>query len=448
MADRYDLIVRGGTCLTPAGRIETDIATRGGRIAAIGDLSRAQAEMRLDAKGLHVLPGIIDSQVHFREPGNEHKEDLESGTRAAALGGVTAVFEMPNTDPPTVLGEHLDDKIKRATGRSWCDFAFFVGAAKENINRLSGLEQLPGCCGIKIFMGSSTGSLLVADKGLLRTVLERGRRRIAVHAEDEERLKARFEYAAHGKQAYCHPIWRDDETALIATRKILELVRETRRRIHVLHVSTRQEIELLAGHKDLVTVEVTPQHLTLAAPDAYDRLGTLAQMNPPIRTEAHRAGLWAGIANGVVDVIGSDHAPHTLDEKAQPYPASPSGMPGVQTLVPVMLNHVNEGRLTLERFVDLTAGGAARVYGIARKGRLAVGYDADLTLVDLKAKRTIGNDWIASKCGWTPFDGMQVTGWPAATIVRGHIVMRDDELAENGQVGRPIHFVDTGGADD
>ena len=443
MADSFDLIVRNGVCMTPAGRMETDIGLADGRIAALGDLSGAEGET-FDAKGLHVLPGVIDTQVHFREPGAEHKEDLESGTRAAVMGGVTTIFEMPNTDPPTVRGEHLSDKIARATGRAWCDFAFFIGAAKENLNRLAGLEQLAGCCGVKIFMGSSTGSLLVDDKSVLTEVLKRGRRRIAIHAEDEARLQERWEFARDGKKPYCHPIWRDDETALIATRRILELAYRTRRRIHVLHVSTAQEMELLAQHKDLATVEVTPQHLTLAAPDAYNSLGTLAQMNPPIRNEQQREGLWKAVADGVVDVIGSDHAPHTLAEKEKPYPESPSGMPGVQTLVPVMLNHVARGRLTLERFVDLTSAGPARIYNIACKGRIAAGYDGDLTLVDLKAKRTIENSWIVSKCGWTPFDGVTVTGWPVATIVRGAIVMRDGKTQKGGQTGRPARFTDTG----
>ncbi|UCH75091.1 MAG: dihydroorotase [Rhodospirillales bacterium] len=443
MAEHLDLIIRGGTCLTPAGRLDTDIGVSGGRITAIGDLAAASADTVLDAKGLHVLPGVIDSQVHFREPGNEHKEDLESGTRAAIMGGVTAVFEMPNTNPPTVSTADLTDKIKRAGGRAWCDFAFFIGAAKENVNRLAGLEQLTGCCGIKVFMGSSTGSLLVAEKHVLREVMSRGRRRIAIHAEDEERLKARYEYALDGGKPYCHPIWRDEETALLATRRALELAGETRRRIHILHVTTAAEMGLLAQHKDLATVEVTPQHLTLAAPEAYNRLGTLAQMNPPIRDEKQRIGLWKAVASGVVDVIGSDHAPHTLEEKEKPYPESPSGMPGVQTLVPVMLNHVHEGRLTLERFVDLTAAGPARIYNVARKGRIAVGFDADFTIVDLKAKRTITADWIVSKCGWTPFDGMAVTGWPAATVIRGRIVMREDET-QGDPIGRTVPFIDTG----
>ncbi|HEX7005698.1 MAG TPA: dihydroorotase [Alphaproteobacteria bacterium] len=429
MADSFDLVIRGGICLTPAGRVATDVGVAGGRIAALGDLSRAAAAETLDAKGLHVLPGVIDTQVHFREPGLEHKEDLESGTRAAALGGVTAVFEMPNTSPSTTTAEALADKVKRAQGRVWCDIAFFVGATPDNADQLAALERRPGCCGIKIFMGSSTGSLLVAEDEAVARALSHGFRRVAVHAEDEARLRERRGLVEGGAPPHRHPEWRDEETALRATRRLMALVERTGRRVHVLHVTTADEIPLLARHKDRVSVEVTPQHLTLAAPECYDRLGTYAQMNPPIRDARHREALWHGIAQGVVDVIGSDHAPHAREEKDKPYPQSPSGMPGVQTLVPIMLDHVNAGRFTLERFVDLTSAGPARLYNIAAKGRIAVGYDADFTLVDLKARRTIENRWIASKCGWTPFDGMTVTGWPAATVVRGTIVMREDTLA-------------------
>ena len=444
MAETFDLVIRGGTCLTPSGRVATDVGVAGGRIAALGDLARVKAAETLDAKGLHVLPGVIDTQVHFREPGLEHKEDLESGTRAAALGGVTAVFEMPNTTPSTTTAEALADKVRRASGRVWCDIAFFVGATPDNAEQLAVLERLPGCCGVKIFMGSSTGSLLVSEDDALARVLGSGFRRVAVHSEDEARLRERRKLVAGGAPVHKHPEWRDAETALSATRRLMALVERTGRRVHVLHVTTADEMPLLAAHKDRVTVEVTPQHLTLAAPECYDRLGTYAQMNPPIRDAHHRDALWRGVAEGIVDVIGSDHAPHTREEKVKPYPASPSGMPGVQTLVPIMLDHVNAGRLTLERFVDLTSAGPARLYGIAGKGRMAVGYDADFTLVDLKAQRTIANDWIASKCGWTPFDGVTVTGWPIATVVRGRIVMRDDALAA-AATGALVRFAEAKG---
>ncbi len=427
MSETYDLILRGGKVATPNGIVDADLGVRGGRIAAIGRVEGDGRET-IDATGLHVLPGVIDSQVHFREPGLEHKEDLGTGTAAAVLGGVTSVFEMPNTRPGTVTAADLEDKVRRSRGRVWCDIAFFVGASAENAGQLGGLEQLPGCAGVKLFMGSSTGNLLVADDENVRRVLESGRRRVAVHAEDEDRLRERFALVKDGADPAMHPNWRDVETAVTATRRLLRLAGAARRRVHVLHVTTSEEIDLLAAHKELATVEVTPQHLTMAAPDCYERLGTLAQMNPPIRDDRHRQALWRAVDQGIVDCVGSDHAPHTLEEKARPYPQSPSGMPGVQTLLPLLLDHMNAGRLTLERLVDLTSAGPARIYGIAGKGRIAVGYDADLTLVDIEARRTIRNDWIASRCGWTPYDGMTIQGWPIATILRGRVAMRDDQL--------------------
>jgi len=436
----YDLIFRGGAIANHDGVGRGDVAIRDGRIAALGDLGRADAREIVDVTGLHILPGVVDSQVHLREPGNEHKEDLETGGRAAVLGGVTTVFEMPNTKPPTTSPEALADKVARARHRMYCDFAFYGGATTENVDLLAAMEREPGCCGIKIFMGSSTGTLLVEkDEDVLR-VLKAIRRRAAVHSEDEFRLRERRPLALTGR-VETHPVWRDAEAAVLCTERLLRLAREAGKRIHVLHVSTAEEIPLLAAHKDIATVEVTPQHLTLAAPGCYEELGTLAQMNPPIRGAEHRDGLWRGVADGVVDVLGSDHAPHTREEKADAYPKSPSGMPGVQTLVPVMLDHVNAGRLTLSRFVDLTSHGPQRIFGMARKGRIAVGYDADLTIVDLAARRTITNEWIASRCGWTPYDGRTVTGWPIGTVVRGRRVMWEDEILGEAR-GEPVLFLE------
>lgn len=440
MAEYFDLIVSGGTVVNQNGRAETDLGVRGGRIARLGDLSRAVAGERLDATGLHVLPGVIDSQVHFREPGLDHKEDLATGSRAAVLGGVTAVFEMPNTKPSTVTPADLADKLARAQDRMFCDFAFYAGATGANPAELADMERMPGCAGIKVFMGASTGSLLVAEDDGLERVLRAGHRRVAIHAEDEARLVERRAIAERGDVAdHCN--WRDPVSALTATTRAVRIARRLGRRIHILHVTTAEEIAFLAQHKDLVTVEVTPQHLTLAAPEAYRRLGSLAQMNPPIREAHHRDGLWQGVRQGVVDVIGSDHAPHTREEKARPYPQSPSGMPGVQTLLPLLLDHLAAGRLTLERLVDLTSAGAQRIFGLAGKGRIAVGYDADLTLVDLAASREITAGWLASRCGWSPFEGQRVTGWPMATIIRGMIVMRDGEVASQAS-GRPLRFVE------
>ena len=437
MAETFDLLFKGATVVNQDGASEADIGVRDGRIAAIGSIKKKQSGETVDVTGLHILPGVIDTQVHFREPGFEHKEDLESGSRSAVLGGVTAVFEMPNTRPATTSAEALADKVSRATGRMFCDFAFFVGATRDNVDRLATLELLPGAAGVKVFMGSSTGDLMVDDEETLARVLATIRRRAAFHAEDEARLKARLSHRREGDPS-SHSEWRDPQAALMATTRLLRMASEAGKRVHVLHVSTAEEMELLARHKDIASVEVTPQHLTLAATEAYKALGTLAQMNPPLRDRAHQERLWWGLSEGVVDVLGSDHAPHTLEEKAKSYPATPSGMPGVQTLVPVMLGHVNEGRLSLARFVDLTSAGPQRLFGIAGKGRIAVGYDADLTIVDLKAKRVIDNAWIGSKCGWTPFAGRKVKGFPVGTVVRGRRAMWEGELGEPG--GKPVRF--------
>jgi dihydroorotase len=445
VTETFDLILRGAIAATPNGIAPADIGIRAGRFAAIGRVE-GKAAAEIDARGLHALPGVIDTQVHFREPGLTQKEDFATGTAGAALGGVTAVFEMPNTQPNTLSAADLADKLARAKGRAWCDMAFFIGAAEENAGELGELERLPGCAGVKIFMGSSTGSLLVADDEALETVLRHGWRRVAVHAEDEPRLRERLALAKESGDVAMHPVWRDEETAIRATRRVLKLARATGRRIHVLHVTTEEEMALLGSARDIATVEATPQHLTLAAPDCYRELGTLAQMNPPIRAARHREGLWRAVADGIVDCIGSDHAPHTLEEKARPYPTSPSGMPGVQTLLPLLLDHMAAGRLSLERLVDLTSTGPARIYNIAGKGRIAIGYDADVTLVDLKARQVIRKEWMATRCGWTPFEGKAVIGWPKATIVRGHVAMREDQLLGT-PMGKPVRFAECLGAD-
>ncbi|WP_416896577.1 MAG: dihydroorotase [Minwuia sp.] len=441
MRRTFDMIVHGGTVVNQNGEGLADVGIVDGRIAEIGDLGQADAGQLLDAAGLHVLPGVVDSQVHFREPGLEHKEDLQCGMDGAALGGVTAIFEMPNTSPSTTDAAAIEDKLARAKGRAAVDHAFYAGAAAENIGMLPELERMPGVCGVKIFMGASTGSLLVSDDETLLEVLRAGVRRVAVHAEDEPRMNARKDLRVEGDPS-THPVWRDDESAILATRRILALARRAGRKVHVLHVTTADEMDILAGHKDIATVEATPQHLTLAAETAYPELGTRAQMNPPIRGDAHRQGLWRALQQGVVDVIGSDHAPHTLEEKAKPYPQSPSGMPGVQTLVPIMLNHVSQGRLSLQRFVDLTSAGPNRVFGMAGKGRLAMGYDADLTIVDMKRTETITDAMMANRSGWTPYNGMQVTGWPVMTVVRGTLAMREGEVLGRDH-GRPVRFQET-----
>jgi dihydroorotase len=441
MARNYDLILKGGTIVNHDGEGARDLGIAGNHIAAIGDLAGASAGETIDCRGLHLLPGVIDTQVHFREPGLTHKEDLESGSRSAVMGGVTAVFEMPNTNPTTTSAAALADKVARGHHRMHCDFAFFIGGTRENTGDLSELERLPGCAGVKVFMGSSTGSLLVEDDEGVRNILKVIRRRASFHSEDEYRLNERKNLRVEGDPC-SHPVWRDEIAALTCTQRLVALARETGKRVHVLHISTAEEMEFLRDHKDVASVEATPHHLTLEAPDCYERLGPYAQMNPPVRDRRHRDAVWRGLAEGVVDVLGSDHAPHTAEEKAKTYPASPSGMTGVQTLVPIMLDHVNAGRLSLLRLVDLTSAGPARLFGIARKGRIAVGYDADLTVIDLKRQTAITNSWIASRAGWTPYDGVRVTGWPVGTFLRGSRVMWEGELTTPAR-GEAVKFVET-----
>lgn len=441
MADSFDLLLRGGTVANHDGVGVRDVGIKHGRIAAIGVVDSDAAAKTIDCRGLHVLPGLIDSQVHFREPGPTHKEDLATGSRAAVLGGITAVFEMPNTNPLTTTAAAIDDKLARAHGRMWCDHAFYVGGTHDNYAQLPELERLPGVCGVKVFMGASTGDLLVPDDAGLARILAHGVRRVAVHSEDEDMLRANKPLARIGDWT-SHPEVRSAAAALQSTRRLLALARAAGRRIHVLHISTADELPLLAANKDIATAEILPQHLTLTAPDAYLHLKGRAQMNPPIRDAAHQGALWAAVREGLFDVMGSDHAPHTLEEKAQAYPASPSGMPGVQTMVAVMLTHVAEGRLSLLRLIDLLAHGPQRTFGMAGKGRLAIGYDADITVVDLGARREIRDADMATRSGWTPFDGMIAKGWPVGTIIRGARIMWDGEVLGT-PAGQPVRFQET-----
>ena len=430
-----DLILKGGTVINQDGIGVRDIAVSQGRIAGIGAGFKGAEE--LDCRNLHILPGVIDSQVHFREPGLTHKEDLETGSRAAVMGGVTAVFEMPNTNPTTTSAAALADKVSRAKHRMFCDFAFYVGGTRENVNEIPALEKLPAAAGIKVFIGSSTGDLLVEDDAGLEAIISKLSRRAAFHSEDEFRLRERVKYQVAGDTS-SHPVWRDVEAARLCTERLIRIARKYNKRIHVLHISTAEELPMLAANRDIATVEATPHHLTLSADD-YARLGTKLQMNPPVREKYHRDALWAAINSGLVDVLGSDHAPHTLEEKAKPYPASPSGMTGVQTLVPMMLNHVNEGKLSLERLVDLTSHGPQRIFNIKNKGRIAEGYDADFTIVDLKRMETIENKWIESRCGWSPYDGVKVQGWVVGTYVRGKRAMWQGEIVEKA-FGEAVKF--------
>ena len=439
MTEPYDLLIRGGTAVLPWGMEATNIGVRDGRIAALGVPATAPAAQVIDAAGLHVLPGLIDPHVHLRDPGDASVESIPTGTKAALLGGLAAVFDMPNTAPSITDAPRLAWKQEYAARESYCDIGLYVGGTKTNIAELAALELGEGVCAIKIFAGSSTGDLMVEDDEHLERVMRSGRRRIAYHSEDEYRLQARKGMFKRGEPYARHMEWRDEECAFLGTRRLMALARATARPAHILHVSTAEELAYLKDFRDIATCEVLLNHLTQIAPEAYETLGGYAVMNPPIRGRRHYEAAWAAIADGTVDTVGSDHAPHARAKKELPWPECAAGLTGVQTIVPVMLDHVNAGRLSLPRLVDLMCAGPARVYGALGKGRLAAGYDADFTLVDMKRQRRIEESWIVSPCGWTPFAGMQVTGWPVGVILRGAMAMREDEVL-GAPRGRLVRF--------
>jgi dihydroorotase len=430
-------LIRNARIAQPDGRLlEGDILCESGRIERIAPQIGARADEEIDAHGLLCLPGVMDPQVHFREPGKEYKEDLASGSRAAVKGGVTSFLEMPNTDPPTIDQAALDNKLARAARQCVANYGFFIGATPDNLEDINTAAPTPG---IKIFMGASTGSLLVHRPEDLERIFAHGTRLIAVHAEDESRIRARRAAFAGRTDPAVHSEIRDIESALAATRLALTLSKRYRRRLHILHLSTAAEAELLRGDKPAwVTAEVIPNHLFLNVED-YARLGALVLMNPPIRTRADNEALWQALRDGVIDFIATDHAPHTLEEKRRPYPDCPAGMPGVETSLPLMLTAMKQGRCTLAEIQKWMCWGPAEAYGVPNKGRLLEGYDADLTLVDLETYRPVRNEELFTKVRWSPFAGWELTGWPQYTIVGGAIVYERGRIRE-GVHGRPLEF--------
>ena len=437
MSDNFSLIIKNGSCYINGKLTKTDIGLSGGKIKKIGKIELNSSKV-YDATDKVVLPGIIDTQVHFREPGSTDAEDLESGSRAAVLGGVTSLFEMPNTNPPTANLVEFDKKLKAAKNRMHSNYAFYFGATPDNTDQLADLKNVEGCCGVKLFAGSSTGNLLVDKEADIEKVISSSNRIVSIHSEDEDIIKLRKKFIKKG-DVHSHPEWRNVECAMSSTRRVVKIAERYNKKIHVLHVTTKDEVDFLAIHKKNVTFETTPQHLTLYAPDCYDKLGTYAQMNPPLRTKEHYDRLWLAIKNNIVDVLGSDHAPHLKENKNKVYPETPSGMPGVQTIFPVMLDHVNSGKLSLEQLINLMCENPCRIFGIKNKGYIKEGFDADLTIADMNKEVVIKDEMIASKCGWTPFNNYKVKGFPVGTIVNGNLVMSDGKVVLESK-GQPLKF--------
>jgi len=432
-----DLIIKNGSCYIDKDLKNHDIAIKDSKIVEIGKIDKEAKEI-FDAKGLTVLPGCIDTQTHFREPGSTDTEDLHSGSRAAIAGGITSVFEMPNTNPPTSNKLEFQKKLDLAKNKMYCNYAFYFGATPDNSTELENLKDLEGCCGIKLFAGSSTGNLLVQHEEDIEKVFKSSSKVVSVHSEDEEILNKNKKLIKDG-DVHSHPIWRSEECAISSTRRIVRIAERYKKKAHILHVTTKQEIDFLSQHKGNITFEITPQHLTIFAPNCYDELGTYAQMNPPLRDKSHYDRLWYGVKNNINDTIGSDHAPHLKKNKDKKYPNSPSGMPGVQTLMPVMLNHVNSGKLSLEQLINLVCENPVKIFGIQDKGFIKEGFDADFTIVDLNKVIEIKNENIESKCGWSPFDGYKFKGTPVATIINGEIKMKNGKLLGHPS-GKPILF--------
>ena len=432
-----DLIVRNGTCFIDGNLSKNDIGVQNGKITHIGDLTKEQSSNTINADGKIVFPGLMDTQVHFREPGSVDAEDLHSGSRAAIVGGITSVFEMPNTNPPTTNFEEFQKKINIGK-RMYCNHAFYFGATAENYEILEKLKNLEGCCGIKLFAGSSTGNLLVDKEEDIEKVFKYASKVVAVHSEDEEILKLRKKLIQKG-DVKTHPVWRNEEVAISSTRKIVKIAKRLNKKAHILHVTTKDEVDFLSQNKGNITFEITPQHLTMYAPDCYDKLGSYAQMNPPIRDKSHYDRLWYAIRNDYNDTIGSDHAPHLKINKEKQYPDSPSGMPGVQTILPVMLNHMNDGKIKLNQIVKFLCENPVKIFGIKNKGYIKKDFDADFTIVDLNKVIEIKNENIESKCGWSPFDGYKFKGTPIYTIIAGEIKMQDGKIIGE-PTGKPLSF--------
>ena len=459
-----NILISGATMVLPETTTLGDLRISDGIISEVsepGTLESHDGEMFVDGTGLHLLPGCIDPQVHFRDPGQPEKEDLGSGSAAAVSGGITSFLDMPNNVPSITTLEGMQGKLDTAASKCINNYGFFIGATEDNVEDLQdavGTKDkpiaIPGICGIKIFMGVSTGTLLVSDKVALERIFTETAGLIAVHAEDEDRMNERRKLVEGRTDVAAHAYYRDDITALLATKLSVELAIKTGHRLHILHLTSGIEADYLADYCSLpskaeqhpiITTEVLPQHLTFDETDVAEQ-GVRLQMNPPIRYAADREILWSRLTDGTIQCIATDHAPHTLDDKAKGFPNAPSGMPGVETSLSVMLTNVNDGKCSLEDVVRWMSTDVADCYQMIGKGKLEVGYDGDIVLVDMAAKAVVEdkNSW--ARVGWNPFRGRELTGWPVLTVVDGTPVFERSPvtgqkgrlLVEPGAVGKPI----------
>ena len=446
-----NLLVQNAMMVLPDGIVEGDLRVANGRIKTVapqGGLVPQNGENVIDGSGLHLLPGAIDPHVHFRDPGNPEKEDLESGSRAAVAGGITGFLDMPNTVPNATNRVQLEAKIAVAGQKAVNHHGFFIGATNDNVADMQSVEGMDGVCGIKIFMGSSTGDLLVHEQKHLENIFANTGGIIATHAEDEDRLQSRIAQYKGRTDIAAHAECRDVECALIATKRASALAKDHEHRLHIVHLTSGAEADWLASNKgNLITTEVCTQHLTFDQDDV-EELDVRALMNPPIRYTEDKDTLWKRLKDGTIDCVVTDHAPHTLEAKSVGYPSAPAGMPGVETSVPLMLTHAMNGKCSVSDVVKWMCAGPARVYGMQNKGSLIEGYDGDLTMVDLETRRTITDADVWTRVGWTPYAGMELTGLPMWTVVDGIPVhkrtiggsFKGEAIGAPGCAGRAIKF--------
>lgn len=428
--------IKNATVVLPEGCDRLTVLVDGTRIADIDPARQIVSDHTLDASGLYLLPGVIDDHVHFRQPGLTHKEDFEHATRACAKGGVTTFFDMPNTRPATTSSRLLEEKLALASSSCLVNFGFYIGATPDNLDELRSVHRTPG---IKLFIGSSTGDLLVDDQESLERIFARTTLPIGAHCEDEATVRRNAARFKDTDRVADHSRIRDERAAVIATERACELARRHRHRLHVLHVSSGAEVELLADAQGVITGEVCPHHLLLNVED-YERLGSLIQINPAVKSAADNQRLWQALRGEAIQVVATDHAPHTLEEKRRPYPQSPSGLPCVENSLALMLTQVHAGRCTLEQVVHWMCDAPARVWDVRNKGAIRRGFDADLVLVDLDKRATVRNEDQQTKCGWSPWHGTTLTGWPVRTWVLGQEVFCEGRFPPISPPGREVLF--------
>lgn len=403
------------------------------RIAEITD-GRLDCENTIDCTGNVLLPGLIDSHVHFRYPGGEHKEDWEHGSRAAVSGGITTVLDMPNNSPPASEKSVLDAKREKASKDSYCNFGFYLGATEENVPEIEAAEKIAG---IKLYAGSSTGGLLVENDASIRRVFEAAKKAnmlVAVHAEDEQTMKQNTKLAKNRfwQHARYHSKIRSAEAEAIAIERMLEIQKLVGNKLHICHISSKRAMDIVKEAKDAgnwVTAEVCPHHLFLTE-HATEEIANFAKVNPSLKTKYDAKALWKFLRNGAIDVIATDHAPHTVEEKKHDYYDAPSGVPGCQTMLPLLLDAVHNELLSIDMLVEACCINPAKIFGIKERGAIKEGNFADLTLVDLDSEQEILNEQQYSKCAWTPFHRWKTKGKVMKTIVNGNLVFDSGKFFE------------------